>query len=133
MKKIFWVFCFLSIHTVSFADDCFVIGFHQPGTTIYNGPTICKGVKTNNLTVYGPLSISDSTVAKTITVSGPVDSVHATLGDITIRPQFYSQSVTLKGTVVSGNIHFEGKPGLVVLDKNSSIRGQVINGKIKQS
>lgn len=117
--------------SASFADDCFVIGFHEPHTHIYNGPTFCNQVKLKGLTVYGPLQVKNSVISGEINVSGPIAAEQSKLGNLTVQKQLTAQKIKLSDhTVVDGDITFIGKPGSVFLNSHSTVNGKVINGAV---
>ena len=122
------------ISSAALADDsCFVIGFHEPHTHTYDGPTFCDKAQFQNITVRGPLQVKNSKILGQITVSGPITASHAWLGAIEINQQFASQKISLKHqSNVHGDIIFLGSPGTVFKSNDSIITGKVINGRVQE-
>ncbi len=113
-------------------NNCFVIGFHEPHTHTYDGPTFCNKARFQDITVHGPLQIKYSEILGQINVSGPINVSSAKLGAILINKQFSSQKISLKnGSSVRGNIVFLGSPGVVFKSADSTIAGKVINGHVE--
>lgn len=120
------------ISSAILADDhCYVIGFHEPNTHTYDGPTFCNKAQFQDITVRGPLQVKNSEILGQITVSGPIEALNTKLGGIQIKRQFTSQKITLKDhSRVDGNIVFLGLPGVVDKTDDSMITGKVINGRV---
>ena len=134
MKKqiIFSVCLVLMIsHAVWANSDCIVIGFHQPNTNTYMGPTWCNQVNTSNIIVYGPLTSNNSQFSGNSEVDGPLQSTDSCFETIIVKDKFTSQKVVLNSnSQVKGDIQFFGPSGIVYVDHTSKITGKVINGKI---
>ena len=116
-----------------FADntDCFVIGFHSPGTHNYMGPTWCNNLSFENIVVYGPLYSDGSTISGVSTVSGPIKMTKSKFDTINIKNTYTPQKVILQNnSQVTGNITFEGVSGTVLVDATSHVSGKVINGSV---
>lgn len=133
MKKIFSavgvVFLFLSCVTLA-DDDCFVIGYHPPGTHTYDGPTWCNAVHFKNIIVRGPLYTNGSDIDGMTEVSGPIQAIGSHFQTIQIDNNGSSETVSLKkSSEVEGNVTFLGPFGLVLEDHSSRVHGKVINGK----
>ena len=113
-------------------DLCFVLGFHEPGTHTYDGPTFCQFINMNNILVRGPLNASQSVISGTSDISGPINSIKSEFNKIISEDNGSSEKITLKqSSVVDHDIVFEGKkPGLVEIDGSSKVNGKVVNGKI---
>jgi len=127
------LFCTIAIiPNWAFAQtQCNVIGVHIPGSDIYNGPTTCKKMDVASLTVRGPLKLVKTTVSGTIELSGPLTASQSELQDIILMEQFRPVKLKLTDhTVVKGTIRFQGKPGVIHLDKSSEINGEVVNGTV---
>lgn len=122
--------CFIS-QTILADDNCFVIGFHEPQTHIYDGPTFCNKAQFQDITVRGPLQVKSSEILGQVDVSGPIDASNTKLGAIQINKQFTSQKISLKEhTHVQGDIVFLGLSGVVFKSADSNIAGKVINGRV---
>ncbi len=134
MKISFFTIAFIPLfltHTVLAMDQCSVLGFHQPGTQTYDGPTWCEQVNIKNIIVRGPLQIMQSVMTGSPNVSGPITSSDSRCSSITEENNLTKEIITLKNaSIVSGNIIFKGVFGSVVLSQDSKILGRVINGKI---
>lgn len=121
---------FMMVHAAIAEDYCSVIGYHEPNTQIYNGPTWCSDVKINNLIVRGPLNVGHSTLCGSTNVSGPIISNNAVFDSLTEK-NLDSEKIYLKhASHVLGNIIFYGPRGKVYLSNTSWIHGKVINGVI---
>ena len=136
MKKIIFsalLSSFIFSHSV-FADNtaCIVIGFHQPGTNTYDGPTFFDQVNLKGIVVRGPFEINQSAITEETDISGPVRSTRTTFDDIVMENNHSPETVYLKqNSLVKNNIVFEGSNrGTVVLDSTSFVKGKVINGDI---
>lgn|SRR3990167_1075120 len=128
-KLIFGLLFAFSAHAV-YADDCIVLGYHEPGTQTYFGPTWCTGKSIKDIIVRGPLSTTHSILTGLTNISGPIDSRSTTFHSIKEK-NLTSESISLKNiSIVNGDIVFVGPPGTVYLDHSSSISGKVVNGKI---
>ena len=123
--------CFaLLLSPVIFADDCTVIGYHEPGTQIYDGPTICSNVHINNIDVRGPLIAANSCLLGLTKISGPLSSSNTSFETIEEK-NLTAEKIQLKNAShVSGNITFSLSAGTVYLGKGSWIHGRVINGTV---
>lgn len=132
---------------------------HMNGTTItdllsVNGPAIVQSAKIADVEINGPLLMRDSTLTgKQVRINGPLMAKKSVIkGDINIATQYMKLDQTLaknivvrdgrrrKSTivdlenhsVVSGDVIFKGKPGVVVLKTGSVVKGRVINGRIEK-
>ncbi|EKD92338.1 MAG: hypothetical protein ACD_29C00054G0003 [uncultured bacterium] len=131
--------------------DCSVIGFHQPDSFIYNGPTTCDIVNLPEIIVHGTLFISSSTISGNTIIRGLLNATGATLSgntevsgsivssgsvfsNINITDNHSPDTITLSNnSIVSGDITFEGGiPGnnKVIIESNSKLHGKVNNGII---
>lgn len=127
------IFSFMLSSHILADENCFVIGFHEPHTHTYDGPTFCNKAQFQNIIVHGPLQIKNSDIQGDIDVSGPIDASNSSLGSIQINKQWTSQKVTLKNhTTVHGNVIFIGFPGTVYKSDDSIITGKVINGQLNK-
>lgn len=132
-RSISGVFLILFSLSALAGNDCAVIGFHEPGTHTYDGPTWCEKVSFKDIVVRGPLQVDGSNISGLTDVSGPVTSAGSTLDSIQIENNFSSEKVKLNSnSVVKGNIVFLGPKGTVILDKTSHVSGKIINGTEKQ-
>jgi len=123
--------------TVSFsalaANNCSVIGFHEPGTHTYDGPTWCEKVNFDNVIVRGPLQVDSSRIGGLVDVSGPVTASKSQFNSIQIENNFTAEKITLNNnTEVKGNIVFLGPKGTVMIDPTSKVIGSIINGNVKK-
>ena len=110
---------------------CIVVGYHQPGTNIYDGPTTCGDFSLSNIVVHGPLKLSQTTITGETNVSGPMTTSGATLSNVVMNDHSSHETVTLQAnTKVNGDITFKGSAGTVYLSGGSSISGKVINGRV---
>ncbi|GEM_PF-6603806 len=122
--------CLFSGHVLA-DENCFVIGFHEPNTHTYDGPTFCNKAQFQDITVRGPLQLKHSNISGQVNVSGPIEASNTTLGSIQIEKQFTSQKISLKQhSRVHGNIVFLGFPGVVYKSDDSTVTGKVINGSV---
>lgn len=113
------------------SEACYVVGFHDPHTHVYNGPTICPNITLSSLTVRGPLQLNQTTIKGLTTVSGPIKAKGAKPQDIIVNENLTIGKVVLQSaSTVYGNIEFKGKEGVVYLEAGSFVKGKVINGKI---
>lgn len=115
------------------ADDanCFVIGFHSPGTHNYMGPTWCNNLSFENIVVYGPLFSDGSTIRGVSTIEGPIKMTHSKFDTINIKNTYTPQKVILQNnSKITGNITFEGPIGTVLIDATSHFYGKVTNGVV---
>lgn len=122
----------LSLSSIYANDACIVIGYHEPGTNTYDGPTYCNNVNISNITVRGPLVASNAIFTGKTDVSGPITVSTTTLDQIVSESNGTPTKVTLKSaSTVKGDIDFEGLlPGKVYLESGSHVDGKIINGKI---
>jgi len=122
--------CLLSYNAAA-ANNCSVLGVHEPNTNIYDGPTWCENTKLSNLIVRGPLSISHSNVLGTTDISGPVQSKNATFHKVVIHSSLSQQKVILsQKTTVNGDLIFVGVRGKVFVDKSSKVTGKIVNAEV---
>ena len=150
MKKLFILSALLSLSMLGHADaDCNVIGFHQPGTYVYSGPTTCDLVNLPSITVHGTLTVSSSSIAGISTVrgvltatgstfsgvtevSGPIDSSGSVFSSISITDNHSPDTITLSNsTIVKGDITFQGgisSNNKVIVESGSKLYGKVNNG-----
>lgn len=112
-------------------DSCTVIGYHEPGTQTYDGPTFCDHVTIKNIIVRGPLHVAHSRMRGMTEVSGPIFAKNTVFDNITVENNFSHMLVVLKNTTLDkGNLDFQGESGFYRLDNTSNICGKVINGSI---
>ena len=134
MKKMIYpalVVAILSTSAYAADSNCYVLGVHEPGTNIYDGPTFCARTVLSDITVRGPLQLDGTTISGLTTVSGPIKASSANLQSLLLKENLTSQEVyLLANSVVQGDITFEGKEGTVHLQAGSSIKGKVINGQV---
>lgn len=113
---------------------CNVVGYHEPHSNIYNGPTECGNISLSTLTVHGPLHLDHTRVQGRTEISGPLLATAARLQDVIIKPQLTATQINLeKFTTVEGQITFEGKAGTVYLQKGSTLSKPVINGTVVEN
>ncbi len=112
------------------ADDaCIVIGFHEPNSQTYDGPTYCSSVTIKNIIVRGPLHTDHAVMLGTTQVDGPLFSKSTLFNTIQIKSPFSQMKVRLQDhTIDKHNLIFEGASGLYHVDHSSNIEGKVING-----
>ena len=124
--------CNLAVAASSVKDGvCSVIGHHESGTNIYDGPTFCGMTTLSYITVRGPLQLDCTVITGMTDMSGPVLAKGANMQDIMVENDQTPQTVTLQaGSTVKGNITFAGPEGTVYLEAGSNILGQVINGQV---
>lgn len=116
-----------------FSDDiCSVIGYHDPKTNTYYGPTFCEQTTINGIVVRGPLSADRSIINSITDVSGPVSSSGSQFENMVIENNHSTVKVNLNAnSSVKNNIVFQGSHrGVVMLDASSSVKGKVVNGDI---
>lgn len=135
MKKHLFKVCLLGLLAINgaYADDvCTVIGYHEPNTNNYDGPTVCKQGNLDSITVRGPLHTMGTTIANTTDVSGSLNANASQFSQIVSENNGSYTRVTLKnGSVVNQDVVFKGaKAGQVYIDGSSRINGNVVNGKI---
>ncbi|EKD92254.1 MAG: hypothetical protein ACD_29C00097G0002 [uncultured bacterium] len=119
---------FLS-HGILAEDVCTVIGFHEPNSQTYDGPTFCSGVTINNIIVRGPLHVDNSTMTGKTQVSGPLFATHTLFDEINIKNDYSQMLVSLKNqTEDRGDLVFEGESGFYKLDNTSNVFGRIVNG-----
>lgn len=119
---------FLS-HAVLAEDSCIVIGFHEPNSQIYDGPTFCTNVTIKNIVVRGPLTVTHSKLIGSTTVSGPIKASHTQFDQITVKNLFSKMIVRLKdASVDKGDLVFSGSSGFYDLDRTSIVCGKIVNG-----
>ncbi|MDP1574044.1 MAG: hypothetical protein Q8L78_03800 [Coxiellaceae bacterium] len=113
-------------------DLCAVIGFYEPGTHTYDGPTFCQQVSINDIVVRGPLNVSQSVITGIADISGPINAAKTEFNKIISEDNGSHEKITLKqSSVVDHDVIFEGsKPGSVEIDQSSKINGKVVNGTI---
>ena len=140
MKRSFVAVGFFSVFSIALShaalahDACTVIGFHEPHTQIYDGPTFCTNVSIHNIDVRGPLTISGSRMYGTTKVSGPVTASYTCFDRIDVKNNGSQNHVILSDdSVIKGNLVFEGEAGIYTLDNTSVIYGNVINGSPSQT
>lgn len=110
-------------------DACIVIGYHEPHTQIYDGPTFCTNVSIHNIDVRGPLTVSGSRMYGTTKVSGPVSASYTCFDQIHVKNNGSQNLVTISNnSIVKGDLVFEGDAGIYSLDSTSVIYGNVVNG-----
>ena len=132
---------------------------HMKGTTItdllsVNGPAMVESAKIADVKINGPLMMLDSTLTgKQVKINGPLMAKKSMIkGDINIATkhikldQTSAKNIVVRAghrrkstivdlenhSVVSGDIIFKGKAGVVVLKTGSVVKGQVINGRVKK-
>lgn len=116
-------------HVVLADDACIVIGYHEPNSQIYDGPTFCTNVTIKNIDVRGPLQVNHCKMIGLTTVSGPIDASNTQFDNIQINSHFSSMTATLKNqSTDNGNLVFQGSSGYYSVDKTSKIVGHVVNG-----
>ncbi|OGT26792.1 MAG: hypothetical protein A3I77_08270 [Gammaproteobacteria bacterium RIFCSPLOWO2_02_FULL_42_14] len=131
MKKLFFIL-FFSITCAFAQDDCIVLGFHQPGTQTYEGPTWCEKKSINKIIVHGPLQADQSTLTGDTSVSGPIKSDHTQFDGIKITDQLTTEIVSLTNhSLVKKDLVFNGQKGTVILDKTSKVLGKIINAHVE--
>lgn len=110
---------------------CAVLGYHEPGTNVYDGPTFCSNTALSYITVRGPFQLEQTKITGKTDVSGPIKANGSTLQEVVLENNMSVETVTLSGsTTVNGNITFLGMEGVVYLENGSTIKGKVINGKV---
>lgn len=116
-------------HAVLADDSCIVIGYHEPNSQIYDGPTFCTNVTIKNIIVRGPLQVKNCKMIGLTTVSGPIDATNTHFDNIQINSHFSSMTATLKNqSIDAGNLVFKGSSGYYSIDATSKIVGRVVNG-----
>ncbi|OGT45648.1 MAG: hypothetical protein A3E82_09145 [Gammaproteobacteria bacterium RIFCSPHIGHO2_12_FULL_38_11] len=111
-------------------DQCIVLGFHEPHTQIYDGPTWCRGVYIKNIVVHGPFRAMRSTFTGTATVSGPMRSDDSIFDSVTENSATAEKIKLCHNSKIKGNADFQGPAGEVIVSVTSSVDGKVINGKL---
>ncbi len=83
--------------------------------------------------VYGDVNANHATFTKSLKVYGHhTVLVNSQANDIVVSNHLLTPSVTLEGkTIITGDIRFVKKPGIVYQDKQSKLEGKVFNGKIE--
>lgn len=118
------------------AGQCVVLGFHEPHTNIYDGPTWCGQVSLSNIDVRGPLQLKGTSISGKTDVHGPLTLIGANIHNVYLHKQLTPVKVNVEnGTTVAGNVTFSanGPAGIVYLHSGSSISGRVVNGQIVKS
>ncbi len=153
MKKSLIVFSLFSLFLsqgILADDNCIVVGYHEPNTQTYDGPTFCKSVSIKNIIVYGPLTtnqtkllgkitirgtmtVDQSHIRGNTTISGPIFSTDSTFQKITVENNYSQGYVTLKNTIIKGPLVFKGQSGIVCKDNNSMLLGGIVNGEVDQN
>jgi len=101
--------------------------------TVRGGPVVMNGTTVDNQTnIAGPLAATDSKFAGLLTIATDILTLsNSKAANITIKSVAKTQSLYLKeGTVISGDVTFQGDNGTVYLSGNSKVDGKVIGGKI---
>jgi hypothetical protein len=115
-------------------DACIVIGYHEPNSQIYDGPTFCKNVTIKNIDVRGPLQVNHCKMLGLTKVHGPLTATQTQFNHIQIDSHFTSMTVTFKNQSIDyGDLIFQGSRGDYQLDSSSKILGRIINGQSKIS
>lgn len=136
MKKILSGLFLLSVLACGMVyanNDCVVIGYHEPGSNTYDGPTYCKNVSVSNIVVRGPLYSTSSVFTGETDVSGPITSNKSIFDHILSEANGSTTKIKLSdASHVKGDIVFKGMlPGIVYLAGGSTVTGKVVNGTIK--
>ncbi len=90
IKCVSVVFLSIALHGSLFADQTVENwSKHVPGTaenaSVFYGPTQIKDKTMDDLTIYGPASISNTTINKMATVKGPLEVTKSTFSNIHIE------------------------------------------------
>lgn len=116
-------------HGVLAEDACIVIGYHEPNSQIYDGPTFCTNVTIKNIDVRGPLQVNHCHMIGLTMVSGPITAANTRFDNIQINSHFSSMTATLKNqSIDNGDLVFQGSSGYYSVDKTSKIVGSIVNG-----
>ena len=148
LKKIVGCVAILAVTSSVFADNCFVVGYHNPNTNVYDGPTFCGNGAEQGIDVNGVLTSSGTAFTGDVTVMGPLQATNSEYQNISIAtdqahlvstkvdnidvlvnqgsPQ---QSVYLNNGTSVSSITFDQGTGLVYVDATSSV-GQVTGGTV---
>jgi len=117
---------------------------------IVEGPLNVVNSKLAVLEVLGPVIFSASSVRGNVDIRGPVSSTKTKFASslriasdkITLISTTIDASVTIKGSAespvlslqnrstVAGSVTFEGFAGVVKIDSESKVNGQILNGKL---
>jgi len=134
MKKVlhhFFLLSLLVLNEASANDLCSVLGFHEPGTNIYDGPTFCENVTLKNINVRGPLTILKSKITGVTEVSGPLTADQTTFSSIILDNIGTPITVQLKTrSIINKDITFLGIAGKVMIEDGVKIYGKIINGVV---
>jgi hypothetical protein len=116
-------------HVILAEDSCIVIGYHEPNSQVYDGPTFCTNVTIKNINVRGPLQVNHCNMTGLTKVSGPLNAANTQFDHIKIKSHFSSMTVVLKNQSIDhGGLLFQGSSGYYHLDSTSKIIGHVVNG-----
>lgn len=89
----------------------------------------------DSVQVSGYLISQQSTFAKTITLQGlNADFTDSTLHDITVNSMGsdLTPHIVLKGSKILGNVTFNGGNGIVTVDANSAVSGEIKGGTLQK-
>lgn len=110
---------------------CSVLGYHEPGTNTYDGPTFCSHTTLSSINARGPLQLEQTKITGKTDVSGPIKAKKSNLQDVVLENNLSVETVTLSdNTTVNGDITFLGREGIVYLENGSTIKGKVVNAKV---
>lgn len=117
---------------ISAEDACIVIGYHEPNSQIYDGPTFCTNVTIKNIDVRGPLQVNHCNMTGLTKVHGPLNANNTQFDNIQIDSHFSRMSAVFKNQSVDrGDLIFQGASGYYYIDSSSKILGHIVNGKPK--
>ena len=140
-----------SIHTKKQIeiDDSTFMENSNVSRLIAHGPLQATASKIQILKAMGQVKLKDCKVTQKATIQGNLTAKKTTFQgplhvkgdtlilnssscqDIVLLPSSFSQKVFLEDTKVNGKIIFEGKPGEVIIRKNSQVNGKIKNGNIR--
>lgn len=130
-------------------DDSTVMENSNVSQLIAHGPLQATTSKIQILKAMGPVKLKDCKVTQKATIHGNLNAKKTTFQgplnvkgdtvilkssscqDIVLLSSSILQKVFLENTKVDGKIIFEGKPGEVIIQKNSQITGKIKNGNIR--
>ena len=99
--------------------------------TVYGKLTLDKGTISGKTKIYGGARIEQSTVDDLVTYARKITLTSSTVKNIHMKKDTGKVTVTLVKTKVNGDITFDCGNGRVILDRESSISGKVIDGNIE--
>ncbi len=98
---------------------------------VYGKLTLNKSIISGKTQLYGKTHIEQSTMDDLAVYAKKVTLTSSNVKNIYMKKDSENGIVTLIKTIVDGNIVFDYKKGRVILDRDSSIKGNIINGNIE--